>query len=444
MHDAGLLPGLAARAEGQTPPAFEAIAGSKLLDLDELQHLPPAILEEMRLIAKVLPFKSNWYVIDHLIDWADVPYDPMFQLTFPQPGMLSDEQLFRLRRLNDLPSAEASAVISELRRELNPHPAEQMSLNVPSVLGEQLAGMQHKYRETVLIFPAHGQTCHAYCSFCFRWPQFVGEKDLRFAARDEARWLQYLEGQKDVTDVLVTGGDPLVSRTAHLERCLLPLLEPRFDHIKRIRIGTKALTYWPFRFTQGEDADGLIALLSRLVDAGKHVALMTHYNHWRELEPSESLAAIARLRRCGVTLRSQGPLLKHINDDPAVWTRLWTRQVELGIIPYYMFVERDTGPRDYFSVPLRDAWAIYQQAITRVSGLARTVRGPCMSTTQGKAEVLGVSRVDDEEVFVLRFLQARNPSSSYRPFLAKLDRNAVWFDELKPLPWAAEWPAFVR
>ena len=77
--------------------------------------------------------------------------------------------------------------------------------------------------------------------------------------------------------------------------------------------------------------------------AGKHLALMAHYNHWCELEPAIAREAVRRVRATGAMIRAQGPLLAHINDSPEVWARLWQTQVELGITPYYMFVERDTG-----------------------------------------------------------------------------------------------------
>jgi L-lysine 2,3-aminomutase len=61
--------------------------------------------------------------------------------------------------------------------------------------------------------------------------------------------------------------------------------------------------------------------------------------------------AIRRLRDTGVVIRSQGPLLNHINADAEVWAKMWREQVRLGIVPYYMFVERDTGAQHYFELP---------------------------------------------------------------------------------------------
>jgi hypothetical protein len=97
-----------------------------------------------------------------------------------------------------------------------------------------------------------------------------------------------------------------------------------------------------------------------------------------------------------------------------------------------MFVERDTGPREYFQLPLARAHEIFQQAYQMVSGLARTVRGPSMSAFPGKVVIDGVANIAGEKVFALQFLQARNPDWVRKPFYAKYDPHATWLDHLKP------------
>ena len=415
-------------------PRFKVYNERHLDQIPQLQRLSDEQRFEMQVVASVLPFRINPYVIENLIDWDNIPDDPMFQLTFPQPGMLLPEDFARMADLlrKEADRATVKAVADEIRIRLNPHPAGQQQMNVPHMDGESLPGMQHKYRETVLFFPSQGQTCHTYCTFCFRWAQFVGIQELRFNSNDAGQLHSYLASQPQVSDLLMTGGDPMVMKTHHLAEYLRPLLQPEFEHVQTIRIGTKALTYWPFRFTSDADADDLMRLCEQLVAAGKHVAFMAHYNHWRELEQPQVREAIRRLRSTGVVIRGQGPLLAHINDDAAVWIRLWRTQVRLGIIPYYMFVERDTGARHYFEVPLARAWEIYREAISQVSGLARTARGPSMSAGPGKVEVQGITEIDGEKVFVLRFIQGRNADWVQRPFFAKFDPDATWLDHLKP------------
>jgi KamA family protein len=417
-----------------TRPTLKVFAGQQLSEIPQVQRLPEDHRFAMQVVARVLPCRVNQYVIDELIDWERVPEDPIFRLVFPQPDMLPSEDFARMSALlaNHAPGPEVDTLAHAIRGRLNPHPGGQRERNVPRLDGEWLPGLQHKYRETVLFFPVQGQTCHSYCSFCFRWAQFVGERDLRIAAKDAELLMHYLRRHREVTDLLVTGGDPLVMKTKYLRDYLQPLTGCAYDHVQTVRIGTKSLTFWPARYLTDPDADDLLRLFEDLVRRGKHVALMAHYNHWRELETPQARAAIRRVLDTGVAIRSQGPMLRHINDDPAVWARLWRTQVRLGIQPYYLFVERDTGARRYFELPLADACRIQREAVRQVSGLARTARGPVMSAYPGKVEVHGVIEVNREPVFALRFLQARNPDWVGRPFFAHFDPAATWLDQLRP------------
>ena len=111
---------------------------------------------------------------------------------------------------------------------------------------------------------------------------------------------------------------------------------------------------------------------------------------------------------------------------------MWSEQVRLGLIPYYMFIARDTGSKAFFEVPLTKAWDIFRKAYSNISGIARTVRGPSMSAEPGKIHIIGVSEINGEKVFVLRFLQCRNPQIVDIPFFAKYDNKATWFEELVP------------
>ncbi len=421
-------------AQNFTHQRFKVYTARQLEQIPQLQTLSAERRFEMKVVASVLPFRVNEYVINQLIDWQQVPDDPIFQLTFPQRGMLKPEHYDRVADAlhNNADAATLKAVIHAVRGELNPHPAGQLEHNIPQLGGEVVEGIQHKYRETVLFFPSSGQICHSYCTFCFRWAQFVGDKDLKIAARESSQLQDYLRAHPEVTDVLVTGGDPLVMKTRNLRACLEPLLSEEFAHVRTIRLGTKALTFWPQRMVTDDDAEDLLELFREIQAAGKHLAIMAHYNHWKELEPAIAREAIARIRATGAQIRAQGPLLAHINDDADVWARLWQTQVELGIIPYYMFVERDTGARHYFEVPLVKTWQIYRDAMQRVSGIARTARGPSMSAGPGKVEIQGVAYVNGEKVIALRMIQGRDPDWVQRPFFAKYDAEATWLNHLQP------------
>jgi hypothetical protein len=115
-----------------------------------------------------------------------------------------------------------------------------------------------------------------------------------------------------------------------------------------------------------------------------------------------------------------------------VWAELWREGVKMGMVPYYMFVSRDTGPKDYFEVPLAESYRIFRQAYSQVSGLGRTVRGPVMSATPGKVLINGITRIENQRFFVLSFVQGRDPEWVGRPFFARYDPEATWLFDLEP------------
>ncbi|GGK71429.1 KamA family radical SAM protein [Planomonospora parontospora] len=411
---------------------FRAYTAKHLDDLLRRAGLDEDERLRIRAVATVLPFRTNAYVVEELIDWSAVPEDPIYRLVFPQPDMLPAADVARLAGLlrDGAPNARLQAAANEVRARLNPHPAGQLDLNVPRVGAEPVPGMQHKYPETVLFFPKQGQTCHAYCTYCFRWAQFIGEPDLKFASDDVTALVAYLRAHPEVTSVLLTGGDPMIMGEAVLRRYVEPLLE--VEQLESVRIGTKSLAYWPQRFVSDPDADDTLKLLASVVDAGKNLAFMAHFSHPREMDSPLVEAAVAGILGTGAVIRTQAPLIRTVNDDPAVWSSMWRRQHVMGMVPYYMFVERDTGPQDYFAVPLARAHEIFRDAYADVSGLCRTVRGPSMSATPGKVCVDGVAEVAGRKVFVLHLIQARDPGLVGRPFFAEYDPEAVWLTDLRP------------
>jgi L-lysine 2,3-aminomutase len=351
-------PGAAPRKRAVPPgERFRAFGPRHIDEIADRYGLAPETRETVRRISLVLPFRVNAYVLDQLIDWDRGTEDPLFQLTFPQPGMLTEEDERELEKLSADPADRPllREAVAAIRRRLNPHPSGQQQLNVPSRDGVDLPGLQHKYRETVLYFPSQGQTCHAYCTYCFRWAQFIGDADLRFAAPDPSGLLAHLADHPDVHDVLVTGGDPMVMSTERLRRHLEPLLG--VESVRTIRIGTKSVAYWPQRFVTDQDADDVLRLFEEVVASGRQLAVMAHFSHPRELETGIARQALRRIRDTGAVVYCQAPLIARVNDDAEVWARLWRAELAAGAVPYYMFVERDTGPQDYFKVPLARAAA---------------------------------------------------------------------------------------
>jgi len=413
---------------------FRAYSAKHLDELTARAGLDDAARLAVRAVATVLPFRTNAYVVDELIDWDAAPDDPIYRLVFPQADMLPEADMLNISRLlaQDAPSEQIRAAAHEVRMRLNPHPAGQLALNIPDIDHEPLPGVQHKYPETVLIFPKQGQTCHAYCTYCFRWAQFVDEPDLKMATSSVDRVVAYLRQHPEVTSVLITGGDPMIMGAPVLRRYIEPLLDPALAHIESVRIGSKSLAYWPQRFVTDPDADDTMALFEEVQQAGRTLAFMAHFSHPRELQPALVAEAVRRIRATGAVIRTQAPLIRSINDDPMTWADMWREQTRTGMVPYYMFVERDTGPQDYFAVPLARAHEVFRDAYASVSGLCRTVRGPSMSATPGKVGVDGVVEVGGQKVFALHLIQARDPRLVGRPFFAEFDPGAVWLSDLRP------------
>jgi len=412
---------------------YRAYNSKSFKKIEQIQkYLTPEDIENIEIASLVFPFKVNNYVIDKLIDWQNYKDDPIFRLVFPHKDMLLPEDFARLKELIEKgDKAELEKAIYEIRMSLNPHPADQMA-NVPEIDGKKLSGSQHKYKETILFFPKQGQTCHAYCSFCFRWPQFTGIDELKFAMKEVDLLIEYIKAHPEITDLIFTGGDPLIMSTKLLKSYIEPILEAKIPHLKNIRFGTKTLGFWPYRFTTDKDAEELLELFRTIVASGYHLAFMAHFNHYKELRTPEVHEAIEKIKATGAIIRTQAPILRHINDSAEVWATMWREQVALDMIPYYMFIARDTGAQHYFGVPLVRAWEIYRDAISSVSGLARTARGPSMSAAPGKIAVSGVSEINGQKVIVLSMLQAKNPELVDRPFFAKYDEKAQWIDELEP------------
>jgi KamA family protein len=405
-----------------------------LHEISQIKRLDESTLAEIDVISKVLPFKTNNYVVDELIDWENVDHDPLFLINFPQKKLISPKHFEQISRLitSGADESRIDRVIKTIRLGLNPHPAGQLECNIPELDGKRVDGIQHKYNETMLVFPAQGQTCHAYCTFCFRWPQFTGMRDHKIALKQAELSAAYLRQHPEITDVLFSGGDPMVMSAKRLQRYIDVLLNAGASNLKTIRIGTRSLSFWPYRYLTDKDSDKILELFRKVVDSGIHLSIMAHINHHREMATSAFREAVRRIRQTGAVIRAQSPVLNHVNAEPAIWKKMWEDQVSLGIIPYYMFVPRNTGSYRFFSLPLVDAYEIFRKAFSHVSGLARTVRGPSMSARHGKIKIDGIAEIKGKKYISMSFIQGRSADWVNKPFFAEYDKQACWIDALKP------------
>jgi L-lysine 2,3-aminomutase len=403
-------------------------------EIEYMKYIPEEVKQEIDIVSSVIPFKTNNYVTDYLIDWENYDNDPIYTLNFPKKDMLTKDQYGRVSKaLKNGSDLDLKRAIYKIRMEMNPHPAQQMT-NVPVLDGEELKGAQHKYRDIILFFPSQGQTCHAHCTFCFRWPQFIKDLDLKFSMSEISKVVEYIRRNEHINEILFTGGDPMVMSPLELSKYIDVLLDAGLKNLENIRFGTKSISYWPFTYLPefSDEADDMLKLFRRIVERGFHLSIMAHFNHPNELDNAVVQQAIYNIRQTGAEIRTQSPIIKHINNNSDDWAKMWKMQVKLGMIPYYMFIERETGPYNYFSIPLKDVYNIYHDAIKNTGSFAKTVTGPVMSASKGKVQILGIMKnpSDGEKYFAMQYVRHRDYTKTFQPFFMHYDNKATWVDQL--------------
>jgi len=351
---------------------------------DQIPGLSKTTAESLNKVVQKYAFRATDYYLD-LIDWND-PADPIRRLIVPDPAELRD-----WGRLDA--SDEAANTVAR--------------------------GVQHKYRDTALVLTA--ATCAAYCRYCFRKRLFMRQNEE--IARDLNPAFLYVEQHPEITDVLLTGGDPLILNTARLQ----PIVE-RFaamPHVRTIRIGSKIPAFNPQRIIEDER---LLNMVQQVTSRGTALYLMAHFDHPRELTDL-AREGIKAMQDAGAHVLNQCPMVRGVNDDADVLTELFQTMTELGAAQYYLFQCRPTAGNAPFEVPLVEAWQTFDRARRQCSGLARQVRY-AMSHTSGKIEVLGIDR---DEIW-MRYHRAKDPVNESRVMRARRDDAALWFDDLELVP----------
>jgi len=282
-------------------------------------------------------------------------------------------------------------------------------------------GVQMKYPSTALILPV--PACFSYCRFCFRKrlfnPDVKGEEILKNI--DEA--IKFVKGHPSINNVLLTGGDPLMAKTAHLRKFLTELR--KIEHVKVIRFGTRALSFLPSRITSDPE---LLELLEETSTPDRRVYLMNHFNHPREIS-SESTAAANLLLKAGVILANQSVMLRGVNDSNNILRQLFNNLSEKGIAPYYIFQCKFISGSKHFRVPLHETSKIFIEATRNLNGLAKRVR-LIMAHFSGKIEILGTEQSSSGKRIFLRYHQARDESQIGKIFSFPLPDDAYWLEDL--------------
>jgi len=305
-----------------------------------------------------------------------------------------------------------------IRRIVMPDTAELLEWGELDASGEgdytRVPGLEHKYADTALLLV--NDVCGAFCRFCFRKRLFMDGNDE--VSRDVSQGLDYIRRHPEISNVLLTGGDPLLLSTTRLEAILTALRG--IPHVRIIRIGSKMPAFDPFRVLEDPS---LVAALGKASGPGGRVYLMAHFNHPRELT-AEALECVDRLLKAGVIVVNQTPLLAGVNDDAGVMSELFDRLAFSGIPPYYVFICRPTAGNESFAVPVERAWRIFDEARNRCSGLGRRAR-LSMSHRTGKIEVLAVT--GGKTVF--RYHRAAASRDRGRILVMESDPRACWLDD---------------
>jgi len=381
LHAKAARPVLLHSLNSPPAPAHKPKAKVKYVrDLGLLDHLSQEEREWLAPVIRKYKFRANNYYLS-LIDWDD-PDDPIRQIVIP-----------RAEELEAWGELDAS---HEIDYTVAP-------------------GCQHKYPHVALLLV--NEVCGAYCRFCFRKRLFMDGNDE--VVNDISPGLDYIRAHPKITNVLLTGGDPLLMSTRKLNHILSRIRD--IPHVSIIRIGTKMLAFNPFRVL---DDPTLCQAIERHSTRHKRIYLMLHFNHPRELT-EEACLAIDRVVKAGAAVVNQTPLIRGVNDSPEVLGELFRRLSFIGVPPYYVFQCRPTAGNKPYDLKLARAFSIFQEARARVGGLAKRARF-CMSHTTGKIEVLAMT----DDSFFLRYHRAKNPEEESQLMVFPRDDDAYWFDDL--------------
>lgn len=213
----------------------------------------------------------------------------------------------------------------------------------------------HKYPDRALFLVC--SECAMYCRFCTR-KRKVGKSEMRITDETIATGLEYLKNTPAISDVLVSGGDPLMLSDNRLERILKALRN--IPSIITIRIGTRIPCTLPMRITPR-----LAAMLKKY----HPLYINTHFNHPAEITPEAALAC-NRLADAGIPLGCQTVLLRGVNDSPEIIQQLMYRLLQIRVKPYYLFQADLTRGTSHFRTTVDTGLDIMQHLIGHISGMA--------------------------------------------------------------------------
>lgn len=410
---------------------YKTITPNTVNQLPIPQSKSSELLSEIKLLSRFFPFKSNNYVINELIDWTRAPDDPLYLMNIPHRNLvdrnLYHELVLQTNTKNIDTIRLTDPAFLDIRRRIAKLSLDQCMENRMIKNRTSLSGVYHLFPHTALLFPREAHDCHAYCTYCGRWRYRNTPSD--FAVNNYKKVIEYLQAQSAVTDIQFTGGDPFTMNIETLGYYVEPLL--KINHIQNIRFATKSLTWWPYRFISDTDSDDLLHLLESIHSFGKHATIMAHFSHPRELTTIAVQKAIDRIHQTNTIIRSQSPIVGHINDASHIWQEMLRIQISLGIIPYYAFLESSHALSDFYKITIAKALQLMQDVYKNLSGLVKTVSGPVITNTSKKILVDGKTSIAGKDYFIFKILQSSDNDENGMILLAEFDENAVNLEQLR-------------
>lgn len=401
-------------------------------------------IAERELFVEVYRFLATRHSLNS-INWDRFETDSVFQLVFAQPGMIPPD--VTQKYLAATSAKERTQIAIDYMELTNPHDGNQQ-LNKPWFENEEgelefLDGSQHKYPQCQLIFDKTTQNCFSFCTYCFRHAQVRGDEDM-FIQKDIAQIHNYVRQHKEITDLLITGGDGGYMPARRLSQYVMPLIEdPSLIHVKNVRLATRSLTFHP-EMILSDQYNGMLAVFDMLRDNGIQLAWMAHFSTPRELLNPTTIAAIRRLQNHGVNIRLQSPIMHHISlfthdngeVDVARSAQNWIDLAEiLGMLSvgfHSMYCARPTGEHHYYTAPLAKIEEIFNLIYRSLASINRPSRHISMTISAGKLAILGTSIINGEKCFALQFTEARNMKWMDRVFHAKFNETENKIDCLVP------------
>lgn len=275
-----------------------------------------------------------------------------------------------------------------------------------------ITGMQHKYKQTVIVLSTNH--CAMYCRHCFR-KRLVGLSDEEIAKHFEDM-LEYVKEHKEISNILISGGDSFLNSNKKIEKLLDALCD--IPHIDLIRFGTRIPVVYPERITRDNELKEILSKYGKK----KQIYVVTQFNHPREVT-NEASDAIKCLKEAGVIIKNQTVLLKGVNDDSQILGDLLKKITSIGIIPYYVFQCRPvTGVKNQFQVPLKKAVDIVEGAKNLQNGQGKCFKY-CISTIRGKIEIVG--KFNNNKI-VFKYHQAKYEEDRGRVFIEEVDEDQTW------------------